>query len=141
MNNAASFLPHTAPAILLQRFEDDATGTSLRAWVRLAEIASPWMLERGMPAAFSLEILGQASAVFLRLRDTEDRLRGGRLAACDSYSAQCPLLGLRGELEAEVTHLGGSQIGYHKFRGSLSESGRCLVEAEFSVYALRRNDD
>lgn len=135
-HRADEYLPHVSPAILLERFRVDGEHM-IEATVQLDQLVSKWYRTGGLPMAFGMEMLGQASALFLRHWDSKRELVGGRLAACEHFAASVDYLPLKKDLRIQLVHDGGSSLGYHKFRGVLS--GRVkLVEARFSVIAIRQ---
>lgn len=139
MNEAAPFLPHEPPAIMLQAFEawDSEPGPGLRGRVRLADCGLRWMTPEGLPVAFALEILGQLSAVLLRRSESGATLAGGRLATVDHFETSVAWLPANEPLELRLTHLGGSSVGYHKFTGEVQgPGGEGLAAAQFSVLAF-----
>ena len=139
MNEAAPFLPHEPPAIMLEAFEswDSEQGPGLRGTVCLGDCGLRWMTARGLPCAFALEILGQLSAVLLRRSESGESLSGGRLAMVDSFAPATEWLPATAPLDLRLIYLGGSSAGYHKFDGEIrTGSGELLAEARFSVLAF-----
>lgn len=141
MSDVREYLPHEPPALMLQRFEAivGASRAGLKGHLCLQECGLLWMTAEGLPVAFAVEILGQLSGVFLRSREGGEKLAGGRLATVHRFIPEVACLPPAERLEARIFHLGGSSIGYHKFEGEvLSEGGRCLVRAQFSVVAFAK---
>lgn len=132
----AELLPHGYPAILLTGWREDARDDGLTAVTCLRETQSLWLEEAGLPAAYALELLGQAAAVFLRLRATGEALTGGRMVACDSFQARVAHFPPDVTLTLPVRYLGGSSQGFHKFTGTVEHEGRILADATFSVLAF-----
>lgn len=139
MSDLSVYLPHESPAIMLQEFEPWAEHgeAGLKGRVRLDQCALLWMTDQGLPVSFGIEILGQLSAVYLRRKDTDDTLLGGRLAVVDRFLPKVAYLPVAESIEARLIHVGGSSAGYHKFSGELVASNETvLATADFSVLAF-----